>query len=115
MSSTAAHPSARRWDETPSARLLKHIVRCFLRLSDNPRAREALPDLPPFQAHLQYYGYPELQAAQAKRALAQMKRVQGSTQQAKGKAASRAVERETPCMEVECRRRPRRRSQIVMP
>ena len=28
--------------ETPSARLLKHIVRCFLRLSDNPRAREAL-------------------------------------------------------------------------
>ena len=54
-------------------------------------ARESLPDLPPFQAHLQYYGYPELQAAQAKRALAQMKRVQGSTQQAKGKAASRAV------------------------
>lgn len=28
--------------EQPSARLLKHIVRCFLRLSDNPRAREAL-------------------------------------------------------------------------
>ena len=54
-------------------------------------AREALPDLPPFQAHLQYYGYPELQAAQAKRALAQMKRVQGGAQQAKGKAASRAV------------------------
>lgn len=26
----------------PSARLLKHIVRCYLRLSDNPRAREAL-------------------------------------------------------------------------
>ena len=30
-------------------RLLKHIVRCYLRLSDNPRAREALrqclPDL----------------------------------------------------------------------
>ena len=28
--------------EQPSTRLLKHIVRCYLRLSDNPRAREAL-------------------------------------------------------------------------
>mmetsp|Transcript_17530 Transcript_17530/g.21220 ORF Transcript_17530/g.21220 Transcript_17530/m.21220 type:complete len:307 (-) Transcript_17530:500-1420(-) len=28
--------------EMPSARLLKHIVRCYLRLADNPRAREAL-------------------------------------------------------------------------
>jgi len=28
--------------EHPSARLLKHVVRCYLRLSDNPRAREAL-------------------------------------------------------------------------
>jgi CCR4-NOT transcription complex subunit 9 len=28
--------------ETQSARLLKHVVRCYLRLSDNPRAREAL-------------------------------------------------------------------------
>merc|ERR1711871_17889 len=28
--------------EHPSARLLKHIVRCYLRLSDNLRAREAL-------------------------------------------------------------------------
>lgn len=28
--------------EQPSPRLLKHIVRCYLRLSDNPRAREAL-------------------------------------------------------------------------
>lgn len=26
----------------PSARLLKHVVRCYLRLSDNPRARDAL-------------------------------------------------------------------------
>lgn len=26
----------------PSHRLLKHIVRCYLRLADNPRAREAL-------------------------------------------------------------------------
>jgi CCR4-NOT transcription complex subunit 9 len=28
--------------ERPSIRLLKHIVRCYLRLSDNPRARDAL-------------------------------------------------------------------------
>lgn len=26
----------------PSSRLLKHIIRCYLRLSDNSRAREAL-------------------------------------------------------------------------
>jgi len=26
----------------PSQRLLKHIIRCYLRLADNPRAREAL-------------------------------------------------------------------------
>ena len=26
----------------PSSRLLKHVVRCYLRLSDNPRAKEAL-------------------------------------------------------------------------
>ncbi|CAM9561987.1 unnamed protein product [Choristocarpus tenellus] len=28
--------------ESPSVRLLKHVVRCYLRLSDNMRAREAL-------------------------------------------------------------------------
>lgn len=28
--------------EQPSARLLKHVIRCYLRLSDNDRAREAL-------------------------------------------------------------------------
>merc|ERR1711935_1190267 len=28
--------------ESPSSRLLKHIIRCYLRLSDNLRAREAL-------------------------------------------------------------------------
>merc|ERR1712230_223274 len=28
--------------ENPSSRLLKHIIRCYLRLTDNPRAREAL-------------------------------------------------------------------------
>lgn len=28
--------------DQPASRLLKHVVRCYLRLSDNPRAREAL-------------------------------------------------------------------------
>ena len=45
--------------EQPSVRLLKHIIRCYLRLSDNPRARECLrqcfPDQlrdPAFTAYL---------------------------------------------------------------
>uniref|UniRef100_A0A6U4D2J8 CCR4-NOT transcription complex subunit 9 n=1 Tax=Phaeomonas parva TaxID=124430 RepID=A0A6U4D2J8_9STRA len=29
-------------EKSPPPRLLKHIIRCYLRLSDNPRAREAL-------------------------------------------------------------------------
>lgn len=33
----------------PSARLLKHVIRCYLRLSDNPRAREALRQCLPDQ------------------------------------------------------------------
>lgn len=34
--------------EQQSIRLLKHVIRCYLRLSDNPRAREALRQcLPP--------------------------------------------------------------------
>ncbi|GFR86680.1 cell differentiation protein RCD1 homolog [Elysia marginata] len=33
----------------PSARLLKHVVRCYLRLSDNSRAREALRQCLPDQ------------------------------------------------------------------
>lgn len=32
-----------------SARLLKHVVRCYFRLSDNPRAREALRQCLPDQ------------------------------------------------------------------
>lgn len=28
--------------ETQALRVLRHVIRCFLRLSDNPRAREAL-------------------------------------------------------------------------
>jgi len=45
--------------EAPSVRLLKHIIRCYLRLSDNSRAREALRQClpnhllsPPFTACL---------------------------------------------------------------
>lgn len=33
----------------PSVRLLKHVVRCYLRLSDNPRAKEALKSCLPDQ------------------------------------------------------------------
>lgn len=33
---------AQQIEGQPSQRLLKHIIRCYLRLSDNPRAREAL-------------------------------------------------------------------------
>ena len=33
----------------PSVRLLKHVVRCYLRLSDNLRAREALRQCLPDQ------------------------------------------------------------------
>src|SRR3954465_13772053 len=35
--------------ERPSVRLLKHIVRCYLRLSDNTRARDALRGCAPIQ------------------------------------------------------------------
>merc|ERR1712046_401554 len=35
--------------ENPSNRLLKHIIRCYLRLSDNPRAREAMRQCLPEQ------------------------------------------------------------------
>jgi len=35
--------------ERPSVRLLKHIVRCYLRLSDNNRARDALRGCLPSQ------------------------------------------------------------------
>lgn len=35
--------------ERPSVRLLKHIVRCYLRLSDNTRARDALRGCLPSQ------------------------------------------------------------------
>jgi CCR4-NOT transcription complex subunit 9 len=39
----------------PSVRLLKHIIRCYLRLSDNPRAREALRQcLPDLLRNLQF-------------------------------------------------------------
>jgi len=33
--------------EQPSQRLLKHIIRCYLRLADNPKSREALKQFLP--------------------------------------------------------------------
>lgn len=40
---------AREPNESKSPRLLKHVVRCYLRLSDNPRAREALKQCLPVE------------------------------------------------------------------
>jgi len=42
--------------ERPSVRLLKHIVRCYLRLSDNNRAREALRGCLPSQLRDNTFG-----------------------------------------------------------
>ena len=40
--SAVLHAMVTALPEQPSVRLLKHIIRCYLRLSDNSRAREAL-------------------------------------------------------------------------
>lgn len=41
--------------DQPSTRLLKHIIRCYLRLSDHPRARELLMScLPPLLQNEQF-------------------------------------------------------------
>lgn len=40
---------AREPNDAKSPRLLKHVVRCYLRLSDNPRAREALKSCLPIE------------------------------------------------------------------
>lgn len=40
--STVLGNMVRSMVESPSHRLLKHIIRCYLRLADNPRARDAL-------------------------------------------------------------------------
>ncbi|CEG45830.1 Protein involved in cell differentiation/sexual development [Plasmopara halstedii] len=37
--------------EAPAPRLLKHIIRCYLRLSDNPRAKDALRQCLPDALH----------------------------------------------------------------
>ncbi|KAL1932234.1 hypothetical protein VTP01DRAFT_9290 [Rhizomucor pusillus] len=39
---TVLHNMVNQLVETQATRLLKHVIRCYLRLSDNPRAREAL-------------------------------------------------------------------------
>ncbi|ODV92260.1 hypothetical protein CANCADRAFT_22185 [Tortispora caseinolytica NRRL Y-17796] len=41
--------------EEPAPRLLKHVVRCYLRLSDNPRAREALRQCLPEQLRTGFF------------------------------------------------------------
>ena len=40
---------AREPNDAKSPRLLKHVIRCYLRLSDNPRAREALKQCLPVE------------------------------------------------------------------
>jgi CCR4-NOT transcription complex subunit 9 len=42
--------------DRPSVRLLKHIVRCYLRLSDNTRARDALRGCLPSQLRDSTFG-----------------------------------------------------------
>eukprot|EP01126_Amoeba_proteus_P049411 TRINITY_DN577_c0_g1_i10.p1 TRINITY_DN577_c0_g1~~TRINITY_DN577_c0_g1_i10.p1 ORF type:complete len:121 (+),score=14.46 TRINITY_DN577_c0_g1_i10:236-598(+) len=40
----------------PSQRLLKHIIRCYLRLTDNPRARDALRSCLPDAFRMDTFG-----------------------------------------------------------
>jgi len=42
--------------DNPSVRLLKHIVRCYLRLSDNLQAREALRECLPLTLRADTFG-----------------------------------------------------------
>merc|ERR1712146_547932 len=51
--------------ESPSSRLLKHIIRCYLRLSDNPRAREALRNCLPDALRNQHPSFQPLLAEDA--------------------------------------------------
>jgi CCR4-NOT transcription complex subunit 9 len=56
----------------PSARLLKHVVRCYLRLSDNSRAKEALKACLPDQLKDNTFAECLKDDASAKRWLAQL-------------------------------------------
>jgi CCR4-NOT transcription complex subunit 9 len=56
----------------PSSRLLKHVVRCYLRLSDNPRAKEALKACLPDQLKDNTFAECLKDDASAKRWLAQL-------------------------------------------
>nr|CAG4644934.1 EOG090X09A7 [Leptodora kindtii] len=63
-----------------SARLLKHVVRCYLRLSDNPRAREALRQCLPDQLRDNTFGACLKDDKSTKQWLAQLiKNLEGST------------------------------------
>ena len=55
-----------------SARLLKHVVRCYFRLSDNPRAREALRQCLPDQLKDQTFAVCLLDDPSTKRWLSQL-------------------------------------------
>lgn len=63
------------FDETakePSSRLLKHVVRCYLRLSDNARAKEALRSCLPDQLKDQTFADCLKEDASTKKWLAQL-------------------------------------------
>lgn len=55
-----------------SSRLLKHVVRCYLRLSDNPRAREALRQILPEPLRDATFSHTLRDDAGTKRCLAQL-------------------------------------------
>ena len=58
--------------QTQAVRLLKHVVRCYLRLSDNPRAREALRQCLPEPLRDATFGHVLKDDVATKRALAQL-------------------------------------------
>ncbi|BFZ58604.1 RNA-binding protein, CCR4-NOT complex subunit Rcd1 [Savitreella phatthalungensis] len=58
--------------QTQAVRLLKHVVRCYLRLSDNPRAREALRQCLPEPLRDATFGLVLKDDVATKRALAQL-------------------------------------------
>ncbi|KAI9146307.1 hypothetical protein BKA69DRAFT_1024248 [Paraphysoderma sedebokerense] len=58
--------------ESQSVRLLKHVVRCYLRLSDNPRAREALRQCLPDPLRDSTFGQVLKDDITTKRCLAQL-------------------------------------------
>lgn len=58
--------------DAPAPRLLKHIIRCYLRLSDNPRAKEALCQCLPDALHNHVFDEALKEDATTSRWLAQL-------------------------------------------